>query len=80
MKRQVYTLGAFMDTSVLWKIRGYLMIVILSTLFVIGGAGYAVDLYLHSAPKGLIAGVLLSFPVANMLAIRFTKSRTITFS
>lgn len=69
-----------MDATVLWKIRGYLVLAILLTLFVIGGAGYLVDLYLQSGPKGLIAGVFISFPVANMLAIRFAKAKIVTSS
>lgn len=78
--REAYDFCVFMDATVLWKIRGYLVLAILLTLFVIGGAGYLVDLYFHSAPKGLIAGVLISFPVANILAIRFAKAKIVTSS
>ncbi|MBP7134076.1 hypothetical protein KBA73_02565 [Patescibacteria group bacterium] len=69
-----------MNATVLWKIRGYLVLAILLTLFVMGGAGYLVDLYLKSAPKGLVVGLLISFPVANVLAIRFAKAKIVTSS
>lgn len=66
-----------MEATILWKIRGYLVLAILLTIFVMGGLGYLVDLYLGTSPKGLIVGLLLSFPIANILAIRFAKAKMI---
>lgn len=66
-----------MNATVLWKIRGYLVLAILLTLFVFVGVGYLADLYFKSSPIGLIVGLLLSFPVANILAIRFAKAKMV---
>lgn len=58
----------------LWKVRGYLILAIIGTLFVVGGLGALIDAFLGTSPKGLIVGVILSFPLANIVAIRFTKA------
>lgn len=64
-----------MDATILWKIRGYILAVTLGTLFVFGGIGYLLDLRYGSSPKALFISVLLSFPVSNLLAIRFAKTK-----
>lgn len=64
-----------MDAITLWKIRGSIVFANFATLAVFAGIGYAVDRFFETAPKALILMVLLSFPVANLLAIRLTKSR-----
>ena len=69
-----------MDITILWRIRGYLVLAILLTLFVVGGIGFLVDLRLGTSPKGLIVGVLLSFPIANVLAIRLAKAKIVSSS
>ncbi len=64
-----------MDATILWKIRGYIVIATLLTLGVFAGIGHLIDLYFKTSPKGLVISILLSFPVTNFLAIRLTKSK-----
>ena len=66
-----------MDATILWKIRGYIMLAVFGSLAVFGGIGYGLDHYLGTYPKLFIGLIILSFPVANFLAIRFTKGKLI---
>lgn len=59
----------------LWKVRGYLLLSIFLTLFIVGGLGVLADYLLGTSPKGLIVGVVLSFPLSNIFAIRFAKAK-----
>ena len=71
-----YDLGKFMDATILWRIRGYILLATFATLIVFGGVGYAIDRYYGTLPKGLLVSVFLSFPVSNILAIRLAKAMT----
>lgn len=63
-----------MDATILWKIRGYILLATTLTLGVFAGLGYFLDRYYHTTPKLLTIAVILSFPVANIVAIRLTKA------
>ena len=65
-----------MDATILWRIRGYILLATFGTLVVFGGIGYAIDWYYGTLPKALLVSVFLSFPVSNFLAIRLAKTMT----
>ncbi len=64
-----------MNAVTLWKIRGSIVFANFATLAVFAAIGYVIDRLFGTTPKALIGLVLLSFPVANFLAIRLTKSK-----
>lgn len=67
-----------MDMQILWRIRLVMLSTILLTVAVFGGLGYALDMYFGSSPGAMIVLILLSFPVSNLLAIRFSKQKFIS--
>ncbi len=64
-----------MDATILWKIRGYVMLATFGALIVFGVIGHVLDRYFGTNPKLFIGFIVLSFPVANFLAIRLTKGK-----
>lgn len=64
----------------LWRVRGYLLLAIVATIVVAGAFGALMDHLLGSSPKGLVIGVVLSFPLSNIIAIRFAKAKMAHFS
>ena len=65
-----------MEATILWRIRGYILLAIFGTLVMFGGVGYTIDQYYGTLPKGLLVSVFLSFPVSNLLAIRLARAMT----
>jgi F0F1-type ATP synthase assembly protein I len=68
-------LTEFMDATILWRIRGYILSATALTLIAFGSIGFALDTLFGTKPKLLIALIVLSFPVSNFIAIRLTKSK-----
>ncbi len=66
-----------MDATILWRIRGYVLLATALTLIVFGAIGYAIDVWAGTGSKAFIGLIILSFPVSNMLAIRLTKAKLI---
>ena len=66
-----------MDATILWRIRGYILLATFGALLVFGVIGHILDRYFGTHPKLFIGCIVLSFPVANFLAIRLTKGKII---
>ncbi len=64
-----------MDATILWRIRGYVLLAIALTLLVFGALGHGLDILLGTQPKAFIGLIILSFPVSNFIAIRLTKAK-----
>lgn len=61
--------------SRLWTLRSILMSAIFGTLVVFAAVGYALDQALDTWPKVFVIAIILSFPVANYVAIKASRHR-----
>ena len=57
-----------------WQQRGIVFLVTVSSIMVFGGTGMLIDHFAQSRPLGLVLGVLISFPVTQVVLAKVLRA------